>query len=60
MANLLKNTEVELELLIDNDMLMMTEKGIRGGMCNALYTIDMQKQTINMWKIIIKILNRQT
>ena len=48
MANLLKNTEVELELLIDNDMLMMTEKGIRGGMCNALYTIDMQKQTINM------------
>ena len=32
----LKKTGVELELLTD-DMLMMNEKGIRGGMCNAVY-----------------------
>ena len=33
----LKKTEVELELLTDNNMLMMFEKGIRGGMCQATY-----------------------
>ena len=29
----LKKTEVELDLLTDNDMLLMIEKGTRGGMC---------------------------
>ena len=33
----LKKTKVKLELLADNDMLMMVEKGIRGGMCNAVH-----------------------
>ena len=33
----LKKTEVELELLTDNDMLILFEKGIRGGMCQATY-----------------------
>ena len=33
----LKKTGVKLELLIDNDMLMTFEKGIRGGMCHAIY-----------------------
>ena len=33
----LKKTKVKLELLTDNDVLMMVEKGIRGGMCNSVY-----------------------
>ena len=33
----LKMTDIKLELLTDNNMLMMFEKGIRGGMCQATY-----------------------
>ena len=33
----LKKTGVELELLTDNDMLIMFEEGIRGGMCQAIH-----------------------
>ena len=32
-----KKTNVELELLTDNDILLMFEEGIRGGMCQATY-----------------------
>ena len=31
----LKKTEVKLKLLTDIDMLLMVEKGIRGGICNS-------------------------
>ena len=33
----LKNTEVKLELLTDTDMLLMVEKGSRGGICHTIY-----------------------
>ena len=33
----LKKTGVKLELLTNNDMLMMVEKGIRGGICHAIH-----------------------
>ena len=32
-----KNTKVRLELLTDINMLLMVEKGIRGGICNAIH-----------------------
>ena len=33
----LKTTEVKLELLTDYDMILMIEKGIRGGICQATH-----------------------
>ena len=33
----LKRTEVKIELLTDIDMLLMDEKGIRGGICYAIH-----------------------
>ena len=33
----LKKTRVKLELLTDYDMILMIEKGIRGGICQATY-----------------------
>ena len=33
----LKKTKVKLELLTNMDMLVMLEKGIRGGICHSIY-----------------------
>ena len=33
----LKKTEVKLDFLIDIDMLLMVEKGTRGGICHSIY-----------------------
>ena len=33
----LKNTKVELDLLTDIDILLMVEKGTRGGICQAIH-----------------------
>ena len=33
----LKKTEVKLELITDIGMLLIVEKGIRGGICHAIY-----------------------
>ena len=37
MASVLKETNVNLELLTDIDMLLMTEAGIRSGMCQSIH-----------------------
>ena len=37
MASSLKKTKVKLDLLVDIDMLLLVEKGIRGGICNSIY-----------------------
>ena len=46
MASLFKKTDVELELLADIDMLLMVEKGSRGGL--VMQHIGMLKQIINI------------
>ena len=33
----LKKTGIKLELITDVDMLLMIEKGIRGGICHSVY-----------------------
>ena len=33
----LRKTKVKSDLLTDIDMLLMVEKGIRGGICNSIY-----------------------
>ena len=32
-----KETEVKLEILTDNDMLLMVEKSVKGGICHTIH-----------------------
>ena len=43
----LKKTEVKLELLTDVDMLLMVEKGIRGGICHAMQRYAKAKSIVH-------------
>ena len=54
----LKKTEVELELLTNIDMLLMTEKALK--VEYGMQYIDMLTQIINIWKIMIKTLHHLT
>ena len=36
MVSFFKKDRIKLELLTNNDMLMMVEKGIRGGICHVI------------------------
>ena len=46
-----KKTEVKLELLTDINMLLLTEKEIRGGICHVIHRY--RKAENKLWKIII-------
>ena len=57
----LKKSEVKLELLTDNDMLLIVEEEIRGGMCNTIHryaktnnkymeNYDKNTESSNRWK----------
>ncbi|UYV67414.1 hypothetical protein LAZ67_5000503 [Cordylochernes scorpioides] len=51
---MLKHTKVKLEIIKDYDMILMIEKGIRGGI-NQVSKRYVKAQIINIWKIMIKI-----
>ena len=51
----LKKTRINSELSTDNDTLMMVEKGIRGGIYDAIHRYLKAKNNIIItWKILMK------
>ena len=66
MTRALKKSEAQLHLLTDKDMLIMVEKGIRRGICDALhqyakasnkhikgYDKNNESSYLKYWKILI-------
>ena len=49
----LKKTEIKLELLTKIDMLLMAEKGIRGGICHAIPRWYAKKIYTYIWRTMI-------
>ena len=43
MASRLKKTKEKLDRLTDIDMLLMVEKGVRGGICHSIYRYSKAK-----------------
>ena len=54
----LKRTRVKIELLTDIDMLLVVEKGIRGGICHAIHSYA--KANNKYMRIMIKISHHYT
>ena len=52
----LKKAKVKLELLTDTDMQLMSEKGVRGGICHSFNRYATANN--QYMKIIIKVKNR--
>ena len=53
----LKKTKVELELLTDIDMLLIIEKGTRGGICQAIHSKYMKNYDKNIESLYIEYLD---
>ena len=53
----LKKTKVELELLTDIDMLLIVEKGTRGGICQAIHSKYMKNYDKNIESLYIEYLD---
>ena len=47
----LKKTEMRLEFLTDTDMLLMVEKGIRGGICHAIHRYAIKTKNHHIFNI---------
>ena len=50
-SSLKKKTNVKLDALIDIDILLMVEKGIRGEICHVIYQYVKDKKILKYWDV---------